>query len=316
MRRLVTLFVFIAACGPGVTPSGDEGGAGGGSGTTSTDGGGVGTLPPTATSGPPPMSTSTTAVDGTTTDGSTDDGGSFIGPGPCGDTGNGEPPPGTFPCGDIDCDIFEQDCPEGEKCTVWANDGGSAYNDTRCVPVSDSPAQAGQACTMEGGPTSGIDDCDYGTMCWGVDERTLAGRCVGFCTGSLDNPLCGEGFVCSATTGPLAMCLPQCNPLALDCPFEDEVCIPFGDDWMCAPQETNSLPGEACEFSNACAPSSACIEANDVPGCVGNAGCCSSVCDLASPDPSAACLPGQTCVPWWDPALAPEGYEDVGICSL
>ena len=57
------------------------------------------------------------------------------------DTGGLEP---------FDCDIWAQDCPEGEKCSAWANDGGGAWNATRCVPVDDDPDQVGEACNVEG----------------------------------------------------------------------------------------------------------------------------------------------------------------------
>ena len=33
-----------------------------------------------------------------------------------------------------ECNQWVQDCPEGEKCMPWANDGGSAWNATRCRP--------------------------------------------------------------------------------------------------------------------------------------------------------------------------------------
>jgi hypothetical protein len=34
----------------------------------------------------------------------------------------------------IECDQWAQDCPPGEKCMPWANDGGSSWNATRCFP--------------------------------------------------------------------------------------------------------------------------------------------------------------------------------------
>src|SRR5690606_7229360 len=39
-----------------------------------------------------------------------------------------------------ECDVFAQDCPPGEKCTFWADDGGSSWNALKCVPVVDDPA--------------------------------------------------------------------------------------------------------------------------------------------------------------------------------
>src|SRR5690606_38571371 len=36
-----------------------------------------------------------------------------------------------------ECDVFAQDCPKGEKCMPWANDGGGSWNATTCSPVED-----------------------------------------------------------------------------------------------------------------------------------------------------------------------------------
>ena len=43
------------------------------------------------------------------------------------------------------CNPFTQDCPEGEKCMPWANDGGGSWNATRCSPISDNPGEPGEA---------------------------------------------------------------------------------------------------------------------------------------------------------------------------
>src|SRR5262245_15971404 len=34
--------------------------------------------------------------------------------------------------GSNECDVWAQDCPPGEKCMPWANDGGSSWNSLRC----------------------------------------------------------------------------------------------------------------------------------------------------------------------------------------
>ena len=62
----------------------------------------------------------------------------------------------------IECDIWAQDCPDGEKCMPWANDGGNSWNATRCSPLDPNPGQPGDACTVEGCGVSGIDNCDIG----------------------------------------------------------------------------------------------------------------------------------------------------------
>jgi hypothetical protein len=66
-----------------------------------------------------------------------------------------------------ECDLWKQDCPPGEKCMPWANDGGGSWNATRCTPLAEDPRQPGEPCTVEGSGVSGRDDCDIRAMCWG-----------------------------------------------------------------------------------------------------------------------------------------------------
>lgn len=47
------------------------------------------------------------------------------------------------------CDVFKQDCPEGEKCSAYADDGGTSWNASKCVPVN-GDGQPGEPCTVEG----------------------------------------------------------------------------------------------------------------------------------------------------------------------
>ncbi len=48
----------------------------------------------------------------------------------------------------IACDLWSQDCPPGEKCMPWANDGGNTWNATRCTPIDDDPRSVGEPCTV------------------------------------------------------------------------------------------------------------------------------------------------------------------------
>ena len=83
------------------------------------------------------------------------------------------------------CDIFRQDCGDGEKCVPWAADG-AGWNATRCSPVLGTGV-AGDPCTVEGTATSGFDDCAFGHLCWDVDDQ-LHGTCVAMCTGTQRAP--------------------------------------------------------------------------------------------------------------------------------
>lgn len=228
-------------------------------------------------------------------------------------------PPDSTGGSPFDCDIWEQDCPDGEKCNPWANDGGGAWNATRCVPVDDDPDQVGEACEVEGSGVSGLDSCDFGSMCWEVDPRTNVGECVALCQGSEDAPVCEpEGTVCAqANGGVIILCLDACNPALMDCE-EGEACYPIDDAFVCAPDVGNPGGyGEDCEFAAACDPGLACIQGALVPGCE-SAGCCSDYCDTSDPEGDAQCVgvaDGAQCFPFYeeDP---PRGYEDLGICRL
>ncbi len=213
----------------------------------------------------------------------------------------------------IECSVWEQDCDKGEKCAAWANDGGNAWNATRCVPVDAFPQEVGDPCTVEGTGVSGIDSCEFGAMCWDVDPETNQGTCVAQCEGSPEKPTCGpEGTACSITNeGVVIVCLPVCNPLADECP-DGQGCYPVGEFFQCAPAAGGASPGEACEFVNACTDGSGCVAGDLVPGCSADSPCCSSFCEIGD---DSACLDGQVCVPWYEMGAAPDMcLEETGVC--
>ena len=221
----------------------------------------------------------------------------------------------------FECDLFAQDCPEGEKCMPWANDGGNSWNATRCSPVSDNPGQVGDECMVEGSGVSGIDDCDVGTMCYYVDPETNLGTCVGMCTGSEAAPMCEPGFLCSISNdGVLILCRRECDPLLQDC-MGSASCLPANgsDGFVCIVDASGEMgaPGDPCEFLNACDPGLFCANAEAVPDCQGAAGCCSEFCDLTEPDPDLGCSQmGQVCTPWFEEGAAPPDLAHVGACAL
>jgi hypothetical protein len=223
----------------------------------------------------------------------------------------------------MECDVFAQDCAEGEKCMPWANDGGSAWNATKCSPLDPNPAQVGDPCTVEGSGVSGIDNCDSAMMCWDVDPETNMGTCVAFCTGSAADPMCEDPTtVCIiANEGVLALCLPGCDPLLQDC-VEGQACYPVNEDFACAPDASGpdlGVYGDPCEYINACDPGLFCANPDVVPGCAGAAGCCSEFCDLTDAAGAMQCMGqggGQDCTPWYAEGQAPPGYENVGACAI
>lgn len=217
--------------------------------------------------------------------------------------------------GEQPCDVWAQDCPEGEKCAPWVDNGGNAWNALRCVPADDGGGQPGDTCTAEGGGASGIDDCSLGSMCWNVNEEGF-GVCVAFCGGTQDNPTCADtSATCIiANEGVLNLCLPICDPLLQDC-GDGQACYPAGDAFACAPDVSAELGlfGDTCAAINTCDPGMFCANADLVPGCAGEA-CCTSFCEL---DDGSVCPgQGQECVSWYEAGQAPPGAESLGACLI
>jgi hypothetical protein len=245
--------------------------------------------PPTSTSGASSDSTETTASD---TSDSTDD--------PCGD----------FICiPDVgpqpdDCSVWDQDCPAGEKCTAYANDGGPTWNDNRCVPIVPDPVGIGEACSVEEFPTSGFDDCALGSICVGQPEA-LGGVCTPFCGGDLASPTCPPSRSCVGSDV-LPLCLLQCDPLAPGCGV-GEGCFPIGDVFVCVGAGDVDAQGE-CTFANECVAGTACVFGGADDDCPEGAdACCATYCDLAEP----SCPGDAACVPFGDIP----GFDDVGLCA-
>ncbi len=215
----------------------------------------------------------------------------------------------------FECDLFAQDCPDGEKCMPWANDGGGVWNATRCTEVDADPASVGDPCTVQGSGVSGIDDCDHGSMCWGVDGETNMGECAEICGCSPDNPACEtENTACAIVNGgAVAVCLPVCNPLDPDACVAGEACYPNGSTFACAPDASGGtgLQGDECMFVNGCAPGHVCVSAATVPDCDGVA-CCTAYCFSSS-----ECSDGAECLNWYPPDGAPdECLGNVGLCGV
>ena len=117
----------------------------------------------------------------------------------------------------IECSVWDQDCPIGEKCMPWSNDGTDDWNATRCSPVAPMPGGLYDPCTVEGSPWSGIDDCRIQSMCWDVHEGE--GYCIPFCEGSENAPICPPSTWCwIGNEGTTILCLPD------DICADDDVC--------------------------------------------------------------------------------------------
>ncbi len=156
---------------------------------------------------------------------------------------------------------------------------------------------------------SGVDDCVAHAMCFDVDPDTNTGECIAFCYGSESDGVCNDSCAtCKVSAdGPLALCLPTCNPVGPDGCDPALVCIPVGDTFACTPlaQEVLGPAGSPCEYSNVCDPGLYCADASVLPSCEGATGCCTPFCDLTAADPCDAILPGTMCMPWYADGRGP-----------
>ncbi|MCA9707818.1 MAG: hypothetical protein KDK70_18345 [Myxococcales bacterium] len=219
----------------------------------------------------------------------------------------------------FECELIAQDCPEGEKCMPWADDGGLLWNATRCSPIDDSPAGVGEPCVVEGSAVSGLDDCAQGLMCFEVDPNTNQGTCDDLCGDELGNLLCPDPDEACVLLGDLVpLCRATCDPALQDCP-EGQGCFPADDAFVCLPA---SVPpkahGDPCLWLADCSPGQVCLASGAFTACAG-ANCCSTLCALDDPDADTTCAaldPGQGCQPWYDPGMAPAGLETAGVCAL
>lgn len=214
------------------------------------------------------------------------------------------------------CDSYLQDCPDGEKCNPYADDGGPVWNALGCFPVVPSPKQVDEVCDVVGGATSGFDNCDVGSVCWNVDTKTNIGSCVAQCEGSAKAPACSEASTTChiANEGVLNLCLLGCNPDGDDCP-EGQACYEIDTGSVCAPEADPApgAPGTSCDDIASCDPGAICVTAAaHGPGCDGQ-GCCTQECELSDP---MCDNPNQICQEWFEDGMVPPGFEDFGVCMV
>lgn len=223
------------------------------------------------------------------------------------------------------CSVWDQDCPDEEKCVPYATEGDSAWNANLCVPLEPDLGQLGDPCTVNG-DASGSDTCDVSSMCFYVSPDTDEGICTSFCTGSVSAPVCDEPTTTCVNFdgGFAALCLESCDPLSQSCNGSEQVCAfaSSSDTFACFPDllpNDTGVYGASCSSDDACNPGLFCGAQDTVPGCTNPGGCCSDFCDLGDLYANGGCsgvLVGQKCEPWWDSATTPPGYEHVGFCAI
>ncbi|MBV1858313.1 MAG: hypothetical protein KUG77_07865 [Nannocystaceae bacterium] len=205
----------------------------------------------------------------------------------------------------ISCSVWDDECPEGQKCIAWSNEGDEVWNDTRCRPVGTD--LVGEACTVEGGPASGLDSCAQGSMCWGVDPETNTGLCAPLCHNE-DHPLCDDPdrHCMVGNGGALNVCLFFCDPVNSEC-SDSEACYLVDESTVCLRPNTPVVV-EPDLTPALCAPGSTAVAPGLDVGCDEGEPCCVSWCDLASPMPG--CPSEASCRPWDDSLWA----GDAGLC--
>ncbi len=214
------------------------------------------------------------------------------------------------------CDVFKQDCGEGEKCVAWGSGGSSSWNATKCVMVT-GDGLPGDVCTAPEGGLAGVDDCGAGSFCW--DVLNNQGVCVALCEGSEDAPSCDPETVCLISNdGVLNLCLPSCDPLIQDC-AGDDLCVPSINGFFCS-QDASGDEGQLndpCQGGNVCDKGLLCINTGTASSeCdPGSSGCCQPYCEY----PGGACPnPDQECIQWYNPDELPpnDPQADIGFCGI
>lgn len=212
------------------------------------------------------------------------------------------------------CDVYAQDCPDGEKCAAVVT-GANSWDDARCVPVSGT-AMTGDPCTVESS-ADGLDSCASGNMCWNFNSDGK-GICVALCTGSSEAPICDGGLECTiSSSGVINLCVPTCDPLLQDCPHPGYACYPSADTFSCF-WDTSEGEGKAnapCDLFIECEEGLLCGDPAFVGmGCKSVHGCCTPFCAF----PDGPCPnPDQQCVQWFDPMSLPSpDLANVGACGV
>ena len=219
------------------------------------------------------------------------------------------------------CDIWWPDsCWEGSKCMPTSCGDLNTWGSTRCTTVVRNPDPIGAPCTVEQSGTSGIDTCDHGAMCWNVDPQTLEGRCVSFCHGTKQDPMCQAGHSCAIfNEGLIGLCLPSCDPLESDCD-EGLACQPSSSGWshafVCRPTQASGQVHDECYTQGGCPAGQVCATPPIVDCHAG--GCCTSFCDLSDPDAETTCSADDAgrCISWFDAGMAPAPLVNVGVCAV
>ncbi len=225
--------------------------------------------------------------------------------------------------GGAECDIYAQDCNNGEKCTPYSDQPDLIPDDIRCCPIiGDAPGQPGDTCEVVDYFGSCLDDCDVGSFCLDIDNDG-EGTCQAFCGGTPNNPQCESDETCFVYFQGTPLCFDKCDPLVQDC-GEGQGCYPDenaagGTGFICLPQVgTENTYGDYCWLLSNCAPGFVCVTPDFQPDCDGVVGCCTPVCDTTEADTCDTFNSELECSSWYLNGQTPPdaSLENVGVCIL
>lgn len=220
------------------------------------------------------------------------------------------------------CDIWVQDCPNGEKCTAYGPPNSYIPQGIKCVPIPPNAKDHNEPCSV--GPEGlGDDNCSLGSVCLDLDYDG-SGFCLPYCTGNSDNPICEDDRTCVKLFFgyQFGNCFRQCDPLVQDCApgegcYMDATTV-GNTGFVCLPvvqEGKDKVFGDGCIGWSSCEPGYACVFEEFVPNCQFGL-CCTPWCDISETDPCDKFDPSMDCIPWYNGVQPPPGLENVGICGV
>lgn len=315
-QRLLTLSLIACACGPARPDPSDDATS---SPPASTSSASTAT-PPNPTTGNEPTSDPEpgTSVPGNPAGFTSEDPSATSAV--TSETTTGVPPETTGEL--IPCNINLQDCPEGQKCSVFAMSPDDLFQGMfKCVPLDPNPQPPHAPCDVFEDPADGTDNCELGSICLFPDAGGV-GECFSFCNFNTP-PICqppGDlciGATCQSCTW--SYCDTSCDVLDPAACDPGELCAPgIENSWICIPDSSGDAgqQDDPCEFVNDCDPGFVCLEPAMVPECNGDQGCCTTACDVDAPNTCPNKDQGAICKPWYPDGTAPSPeLAKVGVCA-
>jgi hypothetical protein len=221
-----------------------------------------------------------------------------------------------------ECTVFDQDCPDGEKCIPTTSSDWGIY---KCVPINGDKG-VGESCFLYEGQA---DDGDANSHCANakLSEEGYVGTCIPLCQGEpYENAWCpGQGESCDDFRcvffgqDAIPFCVQTCDPYLGGCEDEGLNChyeSGYVNDFICMVRTVEAQLGEPCDWTNDCTEGLYCVNAEYLPSCSDYA-CCTPYCEMGDDAGCHAQVPGTGCygpLIWGEPA--PEECSQVGVCTL